>query len=124
MASGGGNLPTSIVAVILTKCEHSNGLKILKSICHRQVFSDIFDELHPKSTTSELTWTVEVNGYLVDKPSHISLGDLLHVLTPPVTVTYKCTPHTENVSLLEAYTIQGTQCFPDDHVIKEGISFP
>ena len=68
MACSSGNLPTSIVAVILTKSEHSNGLKILKSICHRRVFSDIFEELHPKSTSSELTWAAEVNGFQVDKP--------------------------------------------------------
>ena len=45
-----------------------------------------------------------MNGFQVDKPSDISLGDLLHVLTPPLTITYKCTPHTENVSLLETPT--------------------
>ena len=42
-----------------------------------------------------------MNGFQVDKPSQLPIGDLIHALTPPLTITYKCTAPTETVGLLE-----------------------
>ena len=103
VACDSGTSPSSIVAIIVNKCEHTKGLKILKSISHRSVFSEVFYQLHPKSP-SESTWTAEVNGFEVENPSVISLGDLIHVLTPPLTITYICTTQTETLETGAQFT--------------------